>query len=194
MNEYDDMASDKVEDVSTAIPLQSPAGKNARTSVTKSRAQLLPADTIHISDGFCGICRQILDKSRELNEEDMDSEIEFAHYSVLGMRKSAEKGCTLCGLFLGDAANFGYFELGIMEADEGDTMEAAPSNEESVHLQPTDSIESGIPIKKPPMYSDFRCFVIPIIQHRGVFFCLLLDGDGEAFSVIEFWPVLETGS
>ncbi|CZR67321.1 uncharacterized protein PAC_17220 [Phialocephala subalpina] len=206
MNGDDEMKPDKVGDISTAIPLQSPAGENARAPLTESRVRLLPADAMHIVDGFCGMCRQILDNWGELDEEDTDSRMEFAHHSVLGMRKSAERGCTLCTLFLGDAANFGHFRLGIMEADaedtevdvedmdtgeDVDTIEATPIDEESIYLQSTDSIQNGDADQE--ILDAPRILVLRSSEStvQKCWRCLTYGEDGKLFSSILFWPVLD---
>jgi hypothetical protein len=85
----------KVEDVSSATSLLSPGSDVTRTSAAESRTEPSHVDDRNIVDGLCQKCRQILDNwnetMQELSEGD-DFGCELRHYSVLELRRSAEKG------------------------------------------------------------------------------------------------------
>jgi len=102
MIEDSETALNKVEYISNATLLQFSISKEARVSTTESRANLIHMNDTYIVNGFCEICRQVLDNWGEIVKE-YDSESDLIRNSVLGLIKPVKNGCTLCALFMSDA-------------------------------------------------------------------------------------------
>jgi len=143
-----------------------------------------------IIDGLCEICRQ--------TPKDWDKLVhgcELPHHnSVLELRRSAQKGCTLCAICMSDAICSGYvIDTKVSEMDEGvwETDEEDVREVESLDTQSSSNIESensnhDVYGLSSDIYTDDS---VPGNLCWGIGF-----ENGGVFSLIEFSPVPHSGA